>query len=104
MSIDIRVNGGAVSNADMQSTAPPAGTHSAYRWTTAADGVETAHALVLFGAWQPRAEGGVQSQRRGTTSPAAAHALAVTAQADPARLDALLASIDFGAIAATLAR
>ncbi|HTG77683.1 MAG TPA: hypothetical protein VL546_11000, partial [Steroidobacteraceae bacterium] len=41
---------------------------------------------------------------RGTSSSSAAHAVAVTVQADPARLDSLLDSIDFGAIAATVAR
>lgn len=104
MSIAIRANEGAISNSDMQSAAPLAGAHSAYRWTTSSDGVETARVLLLFGAWQPRAEGGVQSQRRGSASSAAAHALAVTVEADPARLDSLLGSIDFAAIAATLAR
>jgi hypothetical protein len=104
MSIGIRVNPGAISNADMKKSQAPAGAHSAYRWTTSADGVSEGHALVLFGAWQPRAQGGVESQRRGTQSSAAAHAVAVRVAADPARLDSLLASIDFGAIAATLAR
>jgi hypothetical protein len=51
-----------------------------------------------------RAEGGVESQRRGTHSSSAAHAVAVTVAADPARLDSLLTSIDFGEIAATVAR
>jgi hypothetical protein len=97
------VNPGAVSNAKGARTQTPAGAHSAYRWTTSSDGVSEAHALVLFGGWQPRA-GGLASQRRGTTSSAAAHALAVTVDADPARIDSLLSSIDFGAIAATIAR
>ena len=104
MSIGIRVNPGAISNAEMKKSLAPTGAHSAYRWTTSADGVSEGHALVLFGAWQPRAPGGLVSQRRGTQSSAAAHAVAVRVAADPARLDSLLASIDFGAIAATLAR
>ena len=103
MSIDIRVNPGAISNSDMKKSQAPAGAHSAYRWTTSADGVSEGHAMLLFGAWQPRAQGGVVSQRRGTHSSSAAHAVAVTVAADPARLDSLLTSIDFDAIAATVA-
>jgi len=104
MSIAIAVNPGAVSNGKMQKAAAPAGAHSAYRWSTSADGVKESHAVVLLGAWQPRAEGGFASQRRGTNSSSAAHAVTVTVHADPARLDSLLDSIDFGAIAATVAR
>jgi len=104
MSIGIAVNPGGISNAEMKKSQAPAGAHSAYRWTTSADGVSEGHALLLFGAWQPRAEGGVESQRRGTHSSSAAHAVAVTVAADPARLDSLLTSIDFGEIAATVAR
>ena len=104
MSIAIAVNPGAVSNGNMQKAAAPAGAHSAYRWSTSADGIKEGHAVVLLGAWQPRAEGGVASQRRGTNPSSAAHAVAVTVHADPARLDSLLDSIDFGAIAATVAR
>jgi len=104
MSIAIAVNPGVVSNGKMQKAAAPAGAHSAYRWSTSADGVKEGHAVVLVGAWQPRAEGGVASQRRRTNSSSAAHAVAVTVHADPARLDSLLDSIDFGAIAATVAR
>jgi len=104
MSIAIAVNPGAVSNGKMQKAAAPAGAHSAYRWSTSADGVKESHTVVLLGAWQPRAEGGFASQRRGTNSSSAAHAVTVTVHADPARLDSLLDSIDFGAIAATVAR
>ena len=104
MSIGIQVNPGGISNAEMKKSQAPAGAHSAYRWTTSADGVSEGHVLLLFGAWQPRAEGGVESQRRGTHSSSAAHAVAVTVAADPARLDSLLTSIDFGEIAATVAR
>ena len=103
MSIDIRVNPGGISNSEMKKSQAPAQAHSAYRWTTSADGVSEGHALLLFGAWQPRGQGGVASQRRGTHSSSAAHAVAVTVAADPARLDSLLTSIDFGAIAATVA-
>ena len=104
MSIAISVNPGSVSNADMKRAQAPAGAHSAYRWSTSDGGVNESHALVLFGGWQPKAEGGLVSQRRGTNSSAAAHAVAVTVDADPARLDSLLGSIDFGAIGATVAR
>jgi hypothetical protein len=104
MSIGISVNPGSVSNANMTRATAPAGAHSAYRWSTSHEGITEAHALVLFGAWQPRGEGGMASQRRGNTPSAAAHAVAVTVDADPARLDSLMSSIDFGAIAAMVAR
>jgi hypothetical protein len=104
MSIGIGINAGASSN-DAQSVAPLHGSQATYRWTTTQDlGVETAEVLLLYGAWQPRAEGGVTLARRGTASSAAAHAIAVTVRADPGRIDSLLASIDFPAIAATLVR
>jgi hypothetical protein len=104
MSIGVSVNPGGISNAQMKKAPAPAGAHSAYRWTTLKEGVTEGHALVLFGAWQPRAGGGLVSQKRATASSAAAHAVRVTVDADPARLDSLLESIDFGAIAATVAR
>jgi hypothetical protein len=104
MSIAIAVNSGSIGIADMTKVATPAGAHSAYRQTTSADGVSTARALVLFGNWKPRTGGGLQSQRRGTVSAAAAHALSVTVEADPARLDSLFSSIDWDKIAATVAR
>jgi hypothetical protein len=99
MTIDVRVNEGVANKPDdAQSAAAPAGAHSAYRWVTTADGVETAHALVLFGSW--RAEGGGVELQKRATSVAAPHGLAVHAEADPGRLESLLASIDFAAIAA----
>jgi hypothetical protein len=104
MSIGISVNPGGISDSDMQSVAPFAGAQSAYRWTDTADSVSTAHVLLLFGAWRPREGGGVTSGRRGTASSSAAHAIAVRVEADPGRIDSLLATIDFGALAATLAR
>jgi hypothetical protein len=100
MSIAISVNPGGIYDSDWQSVAPFGGAQSAYRWTTNDDGIETAHALLLYGAWAPREGGGVTSGRRGTTSSAASHAMAVRVEADPGRLDSLLASINFNALAA----
>ncbi|HUQ53874.1 MAG TPA: hypothetical protein VM692_16715 [Gammaproteobacteria bacterium] len=45
----------------------------------------------------------VSAGRRGSASSAAAHSLVVTVEGDPARIDSLLGSIDFPALAATLA-
>jgi hypothetical protein len=104
MSIGISVNPGGIADSDLQRVAPFAGAQSAYRWIETADGFETAHVLLLFGAWQPRDAGGMTSSRRGTASSSAAHAIAVRVDADPGRLDSLLATIDFGALAATLVR
>jgi hypothetical protein len=44
------------------------------------------------------------SGRGGTASSAAAHAISLSVDADPGRIDSLLGSIDFAAIAATLTR
>jgi hypothetical protein len=99
MSIAIAVNPGAFYDSDMQSVAPFGGAQAAYRWTTSNDGIETAHVVLLYGAWQPRDGGGVTSSRRGTASAAAAHALSVR-EADPGRLDSLLGTLDFDALAA----
>jgi hypothetical protein len=104
MSIAVDFNAITFVPAAEQRAAPPAGAHSAYRWTTEDTGVGTAHAVFLFGAWQPRAEGGVSATRRGNASSAAAHNFIVTVEADPGRIDSLLGSIDFSALAATLAR
>jgi hypothetical protein len=100
MTITVQVNGAAVVDADLQSTTPPSGATHALRGETTRDGVTTARIVVLLGAWQPRDGGGLQTARRGTVSSAAAHSLSVTLTADPARIDSLLATIDFAALAA----
>jgi hypothetical protein len=104
MSIAVRVNPVSVGRADMQPAAPPPGAHAAFAWTESDEGIDTAHTLVLVGAWQPRSENGIASQPAGSRSIAAAHAIAVDVAADPARLDSLFGSIDFSALAATVAR
>jgi hypothetical protein len=102
MSIGIGINEGASWN-DARSVAPLHGSQATYRWTTTPDtGAETTQVLLLYGAWQP-GQGSATVGRRGTASPAAAHALAIRVAADPGRIDSLLASIDFDALAATLA-
>ena len=100
MSIGIQVNPGGISDSEMQGVAPFGAAQSAYRWTHTDGPIETANVLLLYGAWQPRDAGGVTSGRRGSAPPAVAHAVAVRVQADPGRIDSLLASIDFNAIAA----
>ena len=104
MKVGVSINTGAYLDSGAKRATAPAGAHSAYRWTTTADGVSEAHALVLFGNWQPRDGGGLEAQRRGTASPAAAHAIAVRVDADPSRIASLMGSIDFGALAAIVAR
>ena len=104
MSIAVQVNPAGVGRPDMQPAASPPGAHSAYAWTESADGIDTAHTLVLLGAWQPRSENGIASQLAGKSSIAAAHAIAIDVAADPARLESLLSSIDFSALAATVSR
>ena len=102
MTINVSVNPNVASKPDdAESVAAPAGAQSAFRWVTSSDSVETAHLLVLFGTWQPGVgSGGMELQKRGARSSAAPHGIAVHAEADPGRLDSLVDSIDFDAIAA----
>jgi hypothetical protein len=100
MVIAVRANESAIVDSDLQSITPPSGAAHALRGETTRDGVTTARMVVLLGAWQPRDGGGLQTTRRGTVSSAAAHSLSVTVTADPARIDSLLATIDFAAFAA----
>jgi hypothetical protein len=100
MSIAISVNPGGVHDSAMQTVAPFGGAQSAYRWTSTDSGIDTAHVLLLYGVWESREGGGVMSARRGTASSAASHAMAVRVEADPGRMDSLLGTIDFAALAA----
>jgi hypothetical protein len=102
MSIAVSVNPGAISNAEMQPTVAPAGAQQAFRWQRTDAGVSSAHALVLLGSWRPRAEGGVESIPRAGVSSDAAHTISLHVTADPARIDALVASVDWKALAALL--
>lgn len=100
MSIGVSVNPGSFYDSELQPAAPLGGAQAVYRGAATSDGVETAQVVLLYGAWQPRDGGGMTAGRRGTAPSAAAHALAVRVEADPARLDSLLGSIDFDALAA----
>jgi len=82
------------------STEVPPGASFAFRGLTTDGGVTNGHALVLFGDWQVREGNILESGKRRGVSSAAPHAVSVTVTADPARLDTLLAAIDFEAIAA----
>jgi hypothetical protein len=100
--IAIAVNPSYVSTNDLESAAAPSGADTAFRGQATVDGVTNAHMLVLLGNWRPRETGGLEAVKRGNASSAAAHAMAVNVTADPARLDAVLATIDFGDLAALL--
>jgi hypothetical protein len=102
MSIAVSVNPGAVSTEEMQPSAAPAGAQQAFRGQTTADGFTRGRALVLVGSWRARAAGGVELVPRAGASPAAAHGISLAVSADPARIDALLSGIDFGAVEALL--
>ena len=104
MSIAVQVNPTGVGRGDMQPAAPPSGARAAYAWPESDGGIDTAHTLVLLGAWQPRSDNGIASQLAGKSAIAAAHAMAIDVAADPARLESLLGSIDFSALAAAVAR
>lgn len=102
MGIGVSINPGWVSDADLLSTPAPMGAHTALRGETTHEGITTATAVMLIGNWQRIAGGGIQSIPRTAAPSTAAHAIAVSVTADPARLDALVDSIDFSALAALL--
>ncbi len=100
MQIAVQLNARSSTSDEMQSSEVPPGASFAFRGQTTDGGVTNGHALVLFGEWQTREENILESGKRRDVSSAAAHAISVTVTADPARLDTLLAAIDFEAIAA----
>jgi hypothetical protein len=100
MSIGVEVNATAGYIEGMQASEVPAGASHAFRGQTTNGGVTEGRALVMFGAWQERESNIMGSRKRPDISDAAAHSVLVTVTADPARLDTLLAAIDFDAIAA----
>jgi hypothetical protein len=102
MGIGVSINPGWVADADLQSTPAPTGAHSALRGATTHEGITTATVVVLIGNWQRTASGGFRSIPRTAAPSTAAHAISVSVTADPGRLDALVDSIDFGALAALL--
>ena len=100
MQIAVQLNEPSSASGDMQSSEAPPGASLAFRGQTTEGGVTNGHALVLFGDWQTREGNILESGKRRGVSSAAAHAISVAVTADPARLDTLLAAIDFEAIAA----
>lgn len=82
--------------------APPAGAQAAVRWTDNASGNVQATALVLVGGWRPHTPEEWQIVRRPGVTYNMPHAIAVRVTGDPARIDPLLATIDFKGIAALL--
>ena len=100
MQISVQLNARSSDSSDMQSSEVLPGASFAFRGQTTDGGVTNARALVLFGDWQTREGEILESGKRRGVSSAAAHAISVTVTADPARLDTLLAAIDFEAIAA----
>lgn len=100
MGVAARVNELVTWQSGMRQVPAPAGAHSAYRWTTTSEGVRTGHALVLFGQWDPRAEGGSPKVVQRAGMPVlAAHALSVSVYAEESRLPQLMDAIDFAGLA-----
>jgi len=99
MDIAVQFNASSSASGDMQSAEVPRGARFAFRGQSTDEGVTNDRALVLFGDWQAREGGILESSKRRGVSSAAAHAIAVTVTADPARLDTLLAAINFEAMA-----
>ncbi len=102
MSIVFEINPGYTAIADMQPYAAPPGARRAFRGNRSENGVTRAHSVVLLGEWRTRSDGALEPIPRAGASPAAAQALAIHATADPARIDALMSSVDVGAAAAVL--
>jgi hypothetical protein len=98
MAISVIVNGVAHTEG-LQSAPAPAGAQAAFRGETRGDTPQT-NVVLLFGSWQARENGDMQTARRGTLSSAAPHGMALSVRADPARIDSLLAAIDVDAFAA----
>jgi hypothetical protein len=99
MSIAVEINATAGYIEGMQASEAPAGASHAFRGQTTEGGVTEGRTLVMFGDWEER-ESNILGSKKRDVSDAAAHAILVTVTADPARLDTLLAAIDFDAIAA----
>ncbi len=100
MLISVQFNATSSASDDMQGSEVPPGARFAFRGQTTDEGVTSGRALVLFGDWDAREGSILKSSKRRGVLPAAAHAISVTVTADPARLDTLLAAIDFEAMAA----
>jgi len=102
MSISVDVNAGSIYYPEMQPAATPEHVSRAFRWQVTDSGITRAHALLLIGRWRLGDVGGFETGFSGDESPAVASSVAIHAIADPARLDALIAGIDLGAIAVLL--
>lgn len=107
MSISVRVNQGLASqDSGARNVALPPGTFAGARWDEVGDpeNPDQGHALVLLGQWTRKPDGRWQQVPRPNTSPTAAHTIAVTVLADPARIDPTLKAIDFKSLSAALAK
>jgi hypothetical protein len=103
MSINVRVNPRNENvGSGAQAFAPPTGGKSAQRWHIEDESQSTDHALYLFGAWKPGAEGGWQQTSRAGVAPPSAHGVAVEVRGDPERVSQTVAKIDFTKFAATV--
>jgi hypothetical protein len=87
-----------------QALPAPRGAQFAFRWSEESGDQPDAHALVLLGPWQPKSEGGFQAVPPPGAAAPAAQMIAVRVVADESRIGSVLESIDFSALAATLAR
>lgn len=82
----------------------PRGAQFAFRWSEESGDRNDGHALVLLGPWQPKTEAGFQAVPPPGAAAPAAQMIAVRVVADESRIGSVLDSIDFTALAATLAR
>lgn len=81
--------------------AKPAGVHSAFRWSDDPDKGTQDHALLLLGTWKA-VENRFESAPRSGAGIVAANSLSIRIDADPQRIDSLIAAINIGDLAATL--
>lgn len=103
MSIRVSVNPGSETvGQGAKAVAAPAHAKSAQRWHVESEQESTDHALYLFGAWTPGANGKWNAGYRAGAAPAAPHAISVLVRGDPERVAATIPTLKFPAFEAAV--
>lgn len=101
ININVVVNSDqVVPDASATSFALPQGARAAFQWNTTSGHNTDGHALILLGQWQRIADGSWKRVRHPEMAPTAAQVISITISADPDRLAATIASVDFNGLAA----
>ncbi|MEX1994518.1 MAG: hypothetical protein WD929_07645 [Steroidobacteraceae bacterium] len=103
--ISVQVNPGGESPAgdDATAIAVDGSPAMAYRWDSRDDDSHQGGAVVLFGQWRETGNGGRRHAVRGNVPANFAHGVAVRVHADERRLESVIETIDFGALAELVA-